>query len=70
MTTEAQDVQIAEADRQAIELIRDSGVLNPNATLDKVMQLTLRMVAVQPAQVRARHTDTFIHSHFIYKHEE
>jgi hypothetical protein len=58
-------------DRQAMEMIRTSGVLNPNMTLDSIMALTERLAAIGPAgAVSARHTDTFIHRHFIYKHEE
>ena len=64
-----------EADRRALELIKQSGVLNPNMTLDKVLELTQKINEVhnkfkKPGSVTAKHTDTFIHSHFIYKHEE
>jgi hypothetical protein len=65
--------QAADRDQQAMELIRSSGVLNPSMTLDQVMALTQRLSAleaVEPGAVAARHTDTFIHRHFIFKHEE
>ncbi len=63
-------------DSEAMALIKSSGVLNPNMTMDKILELTQKLSAMSPAVqanaegvAQALHTDTFIHSHFIYKHE-
>ncbi len=61
--------EVKAQDLRAIELIKTSGVLNPNMTLDKVMDLTQKLVAQAPA-LEAAHKDTFITKHFIYKHED
>ncbi len=60
------------SDVRAMELIRTSGVLNPNITLDKIMELTQRLSEQESAEaaVAGKHVDTFIHKHFIYRHEE
>ena len=52
-------------DAKAIELIKASGVLNPNITMEKIMGVTQQLVELE---ARAQHCDTFIHRHFIYKH--
>lgn len=57
------------ADAKALQLIRESGVLNPSVTLDRILEVTRQLAAVEPPKAE-RHTDTFIHSHFIYKHED
>ena len=57
------------ADIKAIELIRESGVLNPSSTLDRIMEVTKQLAVIEPPTAEA-HTDTFIHKHFIYKHTE
>jgi len=57
------------ADIKAMELIRESGVLNPSSTLDRIMEVTSQLAAIEPPTAEA-HTDTFIHKHFIYKHVE
>jgi hypothetical protein len=57
-----------ETDKRALEIIRTSGLLNPNATMTQIMEATQRVLELPPTE--ARHSDTFIHSHFIYKHEE
>jgi hypothetical protein len=72
-TGQSQPSEAGTSDTQALDLIRASGVLNPNITLDKIMELTQRLSeqeGLRTEAVRGRHVDTFIHSHFIYRHEE
>lgn len=69
---QSQPSEAASSDVQAMELIRASGVLNPNITLDKIMELTQRLSEQEGVMeaVAAKHVDIFIHKHFIYRHEE
>lgn len=56
------------ADSKAIEMIKASGILNPSFTLDKIMDLSSRVAGLVAKP--SVHTDTFIHSHFIYIHQD
>jgi hypothetical protein len=59
-----------DADVRAMEMIKSSGILNPNVTLERVMDLTQRLAEASAGEVVALHTDTFIHKHFIWKHTD
>ena len=70
MTTQDHEVK-------AMELIKTSGVLNPSMTMDKILELTQKLAAMEPTADAAlggsaapKHVDTFIHSHFIFRHED
>jgi hypothetical protein len=56
---------------KAIEMIKASGVLNPKMPLEEVLNLTQKLQALHAGSPKdARHTDWFIHSHFIFSHVE
>jgi hypothetical protein len=65
-----------ESDIRAMELIKSSGALNPNMTMDKLLDLTQKLADLEPTvdaaapAANAKHVDTFIHRHFIFRHEE
>lgn len=62
---EAQDI-----DARAMEMIRKSGVLTPDTTLDQLMQLSAELTALEAESgvaARPRRETTFIYKHFIYK---
>ena len=53
------------ADQQALALIQSSGILNPNVTLEKILEATATLAG--NSGVKKDLTATFIHSDFIYK---
>jgi hypothetical protein len=53
------------ADQQALALIQSSGILNPNVTLAKIMEVTATL-ATSSGPVE-RGADVFIHSQFVFK---
>ena len=57
-----------DADQQAIALIQISGILNPNMTLDKIMELTGQISRLQDDAPKTRFQQTFIGSFFAFKH--
>jgi hypothetical protein len=59
------DEKDKDPDAKAMELIRASGVLNPNVTMDKIMDVTQRLSELTAV---GQHCDSFIHRHFVYKH--
>ena len=63
------DLEQVERDIKAIELIRASGILNPNITLDKLMEITQKANEIQGGAT-SEGKDSFIHKHFIYTHED
>jgi hypothetical protein len=54
-------------DASSIKMLRESGILNPNATLSELMKVS-EDVAKNLGDVA--HEDTFIHEHFMYKHND
>ena len=75
MTTNStdQDVSTTSTDQRAMELIRSSGVLNHDITIDTILKLTQNLTALHTATANtnnsAKRTDTFLHPNFLYKHE-
>ncbi|MGC2656809.1 MAG: hypothetical protein WA324_02455 [Bryobacteraceae bacterium] len=70
---EKKDDAPVDVDLKAMEMIKASGVLNPKMPLEEVLNLTEKLQALHasaPRAIKPAHTDTFIHSHFIYKHED
>jgi hypothetical protein len=61
---------VSDRNVQALEIIKASGILNPHITLDKIMELTQKVSQIPGGPQDLRHTDTFIHSHFIFTHTE
>ena len=57
-------------------IIQKSGILNPKMPLEEVMTLTKHLATLHSATkstsgvIEAHHKDTFIHSHFIFTHED
>jgi len=74
--SEKKDEAVVDVDSKAMELIKSSGVLNPKMPLEEVLNLTQKLQSLHalharsPQAAKTSHTDTFIHSHFIYKHED
>jgi hypothetical protein len=57
-------------DARAIDLIRASGALNPNLTLDKLMDVTRQLAELEPgagAEPDGRASMTFIGAFYVYK---
>jgi hypothetical protein len=53
------------ADREAIALLQSSGILNPNVTLAKIMEVAATLA--KSSGVTERLTAVFIHPDFIFK---
>ena len=57
-------------DIRVLDLLEASGVLNPNLTLDKLMQVTRQMAEIEPTTIpRLINTVTinvFLHNQFCY----
>jgi hypothetical protein len=53
------------ADQQALALIQSSGILNPNVTLEKIMEVTATLAKSSGPVERG--VDVFIHSQFVFK---
>ena len=58
-----------DADQQALALIQSSGILNPNMTLDKIMELSGQISGLQDDAPVTRSTQVFIGSFFTFKIE-
>jgi hypothetical protein len=57
-------------DVQALDLIGASGVLNPDLTLDKLMDVTRQLAELQPASEGNDLTvNVFIHRFYCYRHQ-
>ena len=57
-------------DAQALDLIDASGVLNPDLTLDKLMDVTRQLAELQPATERSDQTiNVFIHRFYCLQHQ-
>ena len=54
------------ADARAMDLLRTSGVLNPNATLDTLMDVSRQLAELEPRLTEDSGWKTFIHNQFIY----
>ena len=54
-------------DPQAIALLQSSGILNPNVTLEKIMEVTATLAG--NSGVTERGTAIFIHGNFVFKAE-
>jgi hypothetical protein len=64
-------------DTRAIELIRASGVLNPNITLDRLIDATRKLAELEPANGTATDAGatvaasmTFVGTFYVYKQEQ
>jgi hypothetical protein len=55
-------------DRQAIALLQSSGILNPNVTLEKIMEVTATLAGNSGVTERA--TLIFIHGNFVFKAQD
>jgi hypothetical protein len=60
---------VSDADQQALALIQSSGILNPNMTLDKIMELSGQISGLQDDAPVTRSTQVFIGSFFTFKIE-
>jgi hypothetical protein len=57
-----------DADQQALALIQISGILNPNTTLDQIMELSGKISGLQDeAPVTRIGPQVFIGGHFVFK---
>jgi len=59
--------QPLDADQQALTLIHSSGILNPNTTLDKIMELTGMISGLQDEAPVVAGTTVFIGRFFAFK---
>ena len=60
--------QAPDADQQALALIQISGILNPNTTLDKIMELSGKISGLQDdGPVTRAGKQVFIGSFFTFK---
>jgi len=62
------------ADAKALDLIRASGVLNPDATLDKLMEVARQLAESEPAPgattaegVQVAGVRVFVGPHYVFK---
>ena len=57
-------------DVSALDLLEASGVLNPNLTLDKLMQLTRQLAEIEPTiisgMINTVTINVFLHNQFCY----
>jgi hypothetical protein len=60
---------VSDADQQALALIQSSGILNPNITLDKIMELSGQISGLQGDAPVTTSTQVFIGSFFTFKIE-
>jgi hypothetical protein len=58
--------QAPNADQQALALIQSSGILNPNTTLDKIIDVSEKISELNKEKGTNRGTNIFIHQNFIY----
>jgi hypothetical protein len=61
----AETTRLGNPDQQAIALLQSSGILNPDMTLAKIMEVTA-MIAKNSGPVQ-RGVDVFIHPGFVFK---
>jgi hypothetical protein len=54
--------------QQALALLQSSGILNPNVTLEKVMEVTATLAG--NSGVTERGLDVFIHPAFVFKNQD
>ena len=54
-----------DADQQALALIQSSGILNPNVTLGKIMEVTATLAKSSGPVERG--VNVFIHPNFVFK---
>jgi hypothetical protein len=59
-------VEAANVDQESMELIQLSGVLNPNATLDKIMEVSSKIAEIHAASGITERPTVFIHHAYIY----
>ena len=52
-------------DPQAIALLQSSGILNPNVTLEKIMEVTATLA--KSSGPTERPSNIFIHQNFVFK---
>ena len=57
-------------DVRVLDLLQTSGVLNPNLTLDKLMQLTRQLAEIEPTTIpgiiNTVTINVFLHNQFCY----
>ncbi|MGA5696088.1 hypothetical protein ACPCHU_15905 [Bacillus bombysepticus] len=53
-------------DKRALQLIKESGVLNPNTTLKEILSLCEQLSGLEGNEL---YEDTFVQPRFIYKHK-
>ena len=59
--------QAPDADQQALALIQSSGILNPNTTLDQIMELSGKISGLQDQAPVIAGTQVFIGRFFAFK---
>ena len=61
----AETTRLGNPDQQAIALLQSSGILNPNVTLEKIMEVTATLAKSSGPVERG--TQVFIHPAFVFK---
>jgi hypothetical protein len=61
----AETTLLENPDQQAIALLQSSGILNPNVTLEKIMEVTATLAKSSGPMGRA--AAFFIHVNFVFK---
>jgi hypothetical protein len=58
-----------DADQQALALIQSSGILNPNTTLDQIIELSGKLSGLQDDAPVERGTQVFVGRFYVFKNE-
>jgi hypothetical protein len=61
----AETSRLGSPDQQALALLQSSGILNPNVTLEKIMEVTATLA--ESSGLTERGTVVFIHAQFVFK---
>lgn len=60
--------------KEVMKLIKESGILNPDATLEQIMNTSEKLSEFKAIRAEHHgleaHEDTFIHEHFIHTHRD
>jgi hypothetical protein len=64
----AETTRLGNPDQQAIGLLQSSGILNPNVTLAKIMEVTATLASNSGPVERG--VEVFIHHGFVFKAQD